>query len=53
MLIINTIAKREDISEYVDLTTAIKLAEPARPVISTFLIVKLEAALLANLDLTQ
>jgi hypothetical protein len=53
VLIINTIAKREDVSEYVDLITAIKLAEPARPAIPTFLKVKLEAVLLADLDLTQ
>jgi hypothetical protein len=45
-------AKRGDVSEYVDLTAAVKLAEPARPAISTFLIVKSGAALLADLDLT-
>jgi hypothetical protein len=53
VLIINAIAKREDVSEYVDLTAAVELAEPARPAIPTFLIVKLEAASLADLDLTQ
>jgi hypothetical protein len=53
VLIINVIAKREDVSEYVDLTAAIKLAEPARPVILTFLTVKLETVLLADLDLMQ
>jgi hypothetical protein len=46
-------AKREDVSEYIDLTAAVKLAEPARPVIPTFLTVKLEAASLADLDLMQ
>jgi hypothetical protein len=39
-----------DVSEHVDLTAAIKLAELARPVIPTFLIVKLKAALLAYLN---
>jgi hypothetical protein len=53
VLIINAMAKREDVSEYVDLTTAVKPAELARLVISTFLIVKLEAASLADLNLTQ
>jgi hypothetical protein len=53
MLIINAIVKREDVIEYVNLTTTIKSAESARPVISMFLTVKLEAALLADLDLTQ
>jgi hypothetical protein len=51
MLIINTIIKRKDVSKYVDLTTAIKSAELARPAIPIFLTVKLEAALLADLDL--
>jgi hypothetical protein len=50
VLIINTIAKRGDISKYVDLITTIKLAELIRLVISMFLTIKLEAALLANLD---
>jgi hypothetical protein len=50
VLIINAIAKREDVSEYVDLTAAVKPAELTRPVIPTFLTVKLEAALLADLD---
>jgi hypothetical protein len=50
MLIINTMAKREDVSEHVNLTATIKPAELARLVIPTFLIVKLEAALLADLD---
>jgi hypothetical protein len=53
VLIINTVAKKEDVSKYVDLTATIKLAELAKLVISMFLIVKLEAVLLANLDLTQ
>jgi hypothetical protein len=53
MLIINTMAKRGDVSEYMDLTAAVKLAELARLAIPTFLIVKPEAALLADLDLTQ
>jgi hypothetical protein len=50
MLIINAIAKREEVSKYVDLTTTIKLAELIRLVISMFLTIKLEAALLADLD---
>jgi hypothetical protein len=50
MLIINAIAKREDVSEHVDLTTTIKPAEPARPAIPTFLTVKSETASLADLD---
>jgi hypothetical protein len=50
VLIINAIAKREDVSEYVDLTAAVKPAELTRPVISTFLTIKLGAALLADLD---
>jgi hypothetical protein len=53
VLIINVIAKRGDVSEYVDLTAAVKPAEPARPAIPMFLTVKLEAVLLADLDLTQ
>jgi hypothetical protein len=46
-------AKREDVSEYVNLTVTVELAEPARPVISTFLTVKLETVSLADLDLIQ
>jgi hypothetical protein len=53
MLIINAIAKRGDVSEYVDLTAAVEPAEPARLVIPTFLTVKPGAASLADLDLTQ
>jgi hypothetical protein len=53
VLIINAMAKRGDVSEYVDLTAAVEPAEPARPVIPTFLTVKPGAALLADLDLTQ
>jgi hypothetical protein len=50
VLIINAIAKREDVSEYVNLTAAVKPAELTRLVISIFLTVKLEAVLLADLD---
>jgi hypothetical protein len=50
MLIINAIAKREDVSKYVDLTAAVKPAELTRPAIPTFLTVKSEAASLADLD---
>jgi hypothetical protein len=53
VLIINAIAKRGDVSEYVDLTAAVEPAEPARPAIPTFLTVKPGAASLTNLDLTQ
>jgi hypothetical protein len=50
VLIINAIAKREDVSKYVDFTTVIKLIELTRLVISIFLTIKLKAALLADLD---
>jgi hypothetical protein len=50
VLIINTIAKKEDISKYINLITAIKLVKLIRLVISIFLTIKLEAILLANLD---
>jgi hypothetical protein len=53
VLIINAMAKRGDISEYIDLTVAVEPAELTRPAIPTFLTVKLEAASLADLDLTQ
>jgi hypothetical protein len=53
MLIINAMAKRGDVSEYVDLTAAVEPAESARPAIPTFSTVKPGAALLADLDLTQ
>jgi hypothetical protein len=53
VLIINAMAKRGDVSEYVDLTAAVEPAEPARPAIPTFSTVKLGAASLADLDLTQ
>jgi hypothetical protein len=50
VLIINAMAKRGDVSKYVDLTAAVKLAELTRPVIPTFSTVKPGAALLADLD---
>jgi hypothetical protein len=43
-------ARREDVTEYVNLTTTTEPAEPARPAIPTFSTVKIEAALLAELD---
>jgi hypothetical protein len=53
VLIINAMAKRGDVSEYVDLTAAVETAEPARPAIPTFSTIKSGAASLADLDLTQ
>lgn len=53
LLIINAMAKRGDVSEYVDLTAAVEPAEPARPAIPTFSTVKPGAASLADLDQTQ
>jgi hypothetical protein len=53
VLIINAMAKRGDVSEYVDLTAAVEPAEPARPAIPTFSTVKPGAASLADLDPTQ
>jgi hypothetical protein len=50
VLIINAMTKRGDVSKYVNLTAAIKLAELTRPAIPMFLTVKLETALLADLD---
>jgi hypothetical protein len=50
VLIINAMAKRGDVSEYVDLTAAVKPVELTRPAIPTFLTVKLGAASLADLD---
>jgi hypothetical protein len=43
-------AKREDVSKYINITAAIKLTKLSRPVIPVFLTIKSEAALLANLD---
>jgi hypothetical protein len=43
-------ARRGDVTEYVNLTATTEPAELARPVISTFLTVKTGAALLAELD---
>jgi hypothetical protein len=43
-------AKRGDVSEYIDLTAAVKLAELSRPVIPMFLTVKPGTVLLADLD---
>jgi hypothetical protein len=53
VLIINAMAKRGDVSEYVDLTAAVEPAEPTRPAIPTFSTVKPGAASLADLDQTQ
>jgi hypothetical protein len=50
VLIINAMAKREDVSEYVNLTAAVKPAELTRPAIPTFSTIKPRAALLADLD---
>jgi hypothetical protein len=50
VIIINAMAKRGDVSEYVNYTAAVKLIELTRPAISMFLIIKSGAALLADLD---
>jgi hypothetical protein len=50
VLIINVIAKRGDVSKYVDLTAAVKPAELTRPAIPMFLTIKSEAVSLADLD---
>jgi hypothetical protein len=53
VLIINAMAKRGDVSEYVDFTAAVEPAVPLRPAIPTFPTVKPGAASLADLDQTQ
>jgi hypothetical protein len=53
ILIVNAMARRGDVTEYVNLTATTEPAEPARPAIPTFSTVKTEAALLAELDQTQ
>jgi hypothetical protein len=53
MLIIKAMARRGDVTEFVDLTTATEPAEPVRPVIPTFSTVKAGAASMADLDQNQ
>jgi Reverse transcriptase (RNA-dependent DNA polymerase) len=53
ILIINAMAKRGDVSEYVNLTAANEPAEPVRPAIPTFLMIEPDAASLGDLDETQ
>jgi hypothetical protein len=53
ILIINAMAKRGDVREYVNLTAGNEPAEPARPAIPTFSMVEPGATSLADLDETQ
>jgi hypothetical protein len=53
ILIVSAMARRGDVTEYVNLTATTEPAEPARPAIPTFSTVKPGAASLAALDETQ
>jgi hypothetical protein len=53
ILIVNAMARRGGVTEYVNFTATTEPAEPVRPAISTFLTVIPEAASLAALDKTQ